>query len=101
MTSINGDTGRDNIVPLGAEMEPQSPDVVTPPGRLHGLAIGGMALSALTGIVSMFLFITVNWPGNLARYVVAVFLFSMIGFIGSAAAAIFTAARDTYAGRPR
>ena len=59
-----------------------------------------MALSALTGIMSMLAFITVTWPGDTGRYVVAVFIGSGICFLACASMAVFSAARDTYAHPP-
>lgn len=56
-----------------------------------------MALSALVGIVTIFLFVTVGWPDDTGRYVIAIFFLSMIVFIACASAGVFTAARDTYA----
>ncbi|MDQ3986490.1 MAG: hypothetical protein M3280_08335 [Actinomycetota bacterium] len=64
---------------------------------MHRLAISGMALSALTGILAMLAFITVTWPGDTGRYVIAVFVGSGIGFLACASTAVFSAARDTYA----
>lgn len=87
-----------NVVPLGTE--PVAAETPTTPrpriGRLHGLAIMGMALSALLGIFSTLAFVTVTWPSELGRYVVAVIAFSVVGFISSALIAVFSAARDTY-----
>ena len=77
-----------------AREEPPPP---RPPSRLHGLTIAGMALCALVGIVAMFAFITIRWPGDTSRYVITVFVASGVGFLACASAAIFTAARDTYA----
>jgi len=87
----------DNVRPLGTELPPEPEPAVTRPGRLHGFAITGMALSALVGIVTMFLFITVNWPGSPRRIVIGILLMSTLSFIAFAAAAVLTAARDTYA----
>lgn len=89
------------VVPLGAESQPEPPPKVTRPSRLHGTAIAGMAVSALVGVASMFLFVMVGWPDGTGRYVIAVFFFSTISFIAFASAAVFTAARDTYAVNPR
>lgn len=55
-----------------------------------------MAASALVGIVATFLFVTVTWPGETGRYVGATIFLAVVGFVASAAIAIFTAARDTY-----
>jgi purine-cytosine permease-like protein len=91
-------------VPLGAEVvegHGTSPPPSPPSSRLHAMAIAGMALSALVGIGSMLAFVTVRWTGALGRVVIGVVIFSAIGFLTCASAAVFTAARDTYAHRPR
>jgi phosphate/sulfate permease len=59
-----------------------------------------MALFALVGIGSMLAFVTVGWTGTIGRIVVGAIIFSAIAFLVCAAAAVFTAARDTYAHRP-
>jgi hypothetical protein len=71
--------------------------VPTRPGRIHGMAIVAMALSAVIGFVALFAFITIGWPGRTGRYVIAVVVFSVVAFMVSAAIAVFAAARDTYA----
>jgi hypothetical protein len=86
-----------NVVPLGNEPIPEAPAPVTRPSRLHGLSIASMAVCALIGISATFLFVTVTWPGETGRYVGAVIFLATVGFIASAATAVFTAARDTYA----
>jgi hypothetical protein len=68
----------------------------TPPGRLHGLSIAGMAVSALVGIVAIFAFFTINWHGDSARYVVFAFVAAGVGFLTFASMAVLSAARDTY-----
>lgn len=85
------------VVPLGAKRQPEPPPKVTRPTRLHGMAIAGMAICALLGVMSILAFVMVGWPDDTGRYVIAVFFFSALGFIASASAAVFTAARDTYA----
>lgn len=80
---------------IAAPTEPT--EGIRPQGRLHRLAISGMALFALAGIISMLAFITVTWPGNSGRYIIAVVFISGIGFLASASIAVFSAARDTYA----
>ena len=87
----------DNVVPLGVDppaSEPPKPS--KPTGRLHGMAIVGMAVSALVGIGAMLAFITISWPDDTGRYVIAVFMISVIGFMTSASLGVFSAARDTY-----
>jgi hypothetical protein len=87
----------DNVVPLGVEAPtPKPPAPSRPPGRLHSLSILGMAVFALVGIAAMLAFITISWPDDSSRYVVAVFIASIIGFMTSASLAVFSAARDTY-----
>jgi hypothetical protein len=88
----------EDIVPLPQEAPPPARRP-TGPGRLHGLAIAGIALSALTGIASMLAFVTIRWPGDSGRYLIAVLFASVIVFVVSASTAVLTAARDTYAGR--
>jgi hypothetical protein len=55
-----------------------------------------MAISALIGIASMLAFITISWPDDLGRYVMAIIVISVVGFMTSASLAVFSAARDTY-----
>lgn len=88
-------TGDDGVVRLPHEEPPPPP--VTPPGRLHGLAIAGMAVSALIGIAAMLAFITISWPPNTGRYLVFAFVAAGLGFLTCASTAVLTAARDTYA----
>jgi hypothetical protein len=76
---------------------PESPPAPSPPGRLHGFAIAGMAISALIGIISVLTFITVRWPAGPARLILFVCIASGLGFLTFASAAVLAAARDTYA----
>jgi hypothetical protein len=91
----------ENVVPLGTDPpeEPQRPP--TPPGRLHGIATLGMAVSAVVGVVAGVLYITVTWSGSPRRAVIAVILFSVLTFLTTVSAAVLTAARDSYASVPR
>jgi hypothetical protein len=89
-------TNGHEVVRLPRESEPVTAEPVTPPGRLHGLAIAGMAVSALIGIAAMLAFITINWPGDSNRYLVFAFVAAGLGFLTCASAAVLTAARDTY-----
>jgi predicted lipid-binding transport protein (Tim44 family) len=73
----------------------------SPPGRAHGLAIGGMATSALIGIAAFFAFATVGWSDGPRRVIIGVFLFSILGFVSFASIAVFTAARESLPARPR
>ena len=89
-----------NVVPLGAEAvegHGVAPPPSPPSSRLHGATIAGMALCALVGIGSMLAFVTVRWAGSTGRVVLGAVIISAVGFLGCAAAAVFTAARDTYA----
>src|SRR5436309_1575698 len=88
--------GEQSVVPLSPEIPTHVVEAPpSPPGRLHGIAIAGLGLSALTGIVSTLAFITVRWPAHTGRYVVAAIIASVVAFLGCASTAIFTAARDT------
>ena len=86
-----------NVVPLGKDPEPEPPVPPTPPGRIHGLAIAGMALSALVAIIAGFLFVAVGWPGNMGKVVASVGFLAAVSFLAFSSTAVFTAARDTYA----
>ena len=93
-------TDRD-VVPLPG-VPPEIPEPpVTPPGRLHAIAMACMAASGILGLVSALLFVTVTWSGAPRRAVIAVLLFSILGFLAGGSAAVLTAARDTYARTPR
>lgn len=87
---------QENVVPLGVAPEPKPADPPPSQSRLHVLAIAGMALCAVIGILSMLAFITVTWPGNSGRYVIGVFIGSGVGFMTSASLAVFSAARETH-----
>ena len=75
-------------------VEPPVPP--TPPGRMHGMAIAGMALSALLGVVALLGLVTVSWPESLARLITTLIIGAGVLFITCASAAVLTAARDTY-----
>lgn len=96
MSEISG-SGEDRVIRLPPDRDPE-PEIEqpTPPGRLHGAFIGGMATSALIGTAAMFAFITVGWPEDTQRYVVAVMVVAVVAFLTCASAAVFTAARETY-----
>ena len=86
-----------NVVKLPGDGPPPEPShIPSPPGRLHGLAIAGMGFSALVGVAAVLAFITITWPADMSRYVVAVFLVSGVVFMACASTAVFSAARDTY-----
>ena len=65
---------------------------------LHATATTGVAVFAVTGLLALLAFVTVGWPQDTGRYVMAVFIGSVIGVVACASAAVFTAARDTYPG---
>ena len=78
---------------------PGDPPEVPPPsapGRAHGLAIAGMGISALVGVVALLTFITVTLTDDFRRYAIGVFMFSGLVFLACASSAVFSAARDTY-----
>jgi hypothetical protein len=100
MVSTSGDTpsSGENIVNLRAEpLVTEPPPKPKPLSRLHGIATAGMALCAFAGIISLLGLITVRWPGNSNRYVMASFIASGIGLLFCCCIAVFSAARDTYA----
>ena len=85
------------VVPLGPDhARPPELPPPTPPGRLHGITVGGMAVCALAGILGMVAYVTVQW-GDSAQYVVGFMVASFAGFLAFASGAVLTAARDTYA----
>lgn len=99
MSTARGDGDDDGrVVPLRPEVGVEPPAAPPPsrPGKLHGIAIAGMAVSALVGIAAMLLFVTVGWPGDTRRYPITVFVFAVVGFMTCASIAVFAAARDTY-----
>jgi hypothetical protein len=100
MVSTSGDppSSGKNIVNLRAEPLVTEPAPKPQPlSRLHGIATGGMALCAFAGIISLLALITVRWPGNSNRYIMALFISSGIGLLLCCCIAVFSAARDTYA----
>lgn len=86
----------ENVVPMPAEHVVSAAPPPSPPGRLHGLAITGMGISAVAGVMAMLAFITVTWPEALRRVVVGICLISGLLFMAFASLAVFTAAGDTY-----
>ena len=99
MTESPRDHERDQpVVPLPHDALPPTPRP-SGPGRLHGLAIAGIAVSALAGITTTLAFVTIRWPGSTGRYLIAVLFTSVIVFVVSASTAVLTAARDTYVRR--
>jgi hypothetical protein len=95
---VNDESGEKpaEVVKLPGHQAP-TPTRVLRPGRVHGLAIAGMALFSLVGIAATLAFITIGWPEDSGRYVIAVIFVSVVGFLLCAAMAVFAAARDTYA----
>jgi hypothetical protein len=94
----NGDGDRE-IVPL-PRREPIPEEMRSPPPRrlgLHGFATAGMALCAVVAIVAGLAFLTIGWPGRSGRIVIAIGVGAVLGFLTCMSAAVFTAARDTYA----
>jgi hypothetical protein len=63
---------------------------------LHAVATTGVAVFVVIGLVAILAFLTVGWPGDTGRYLVAIFIGSIIGCFACASAALFTAMRGTY-----
>ena len=105
MQTPPGETGSErmeNVIHLDAPLDiTDRPEARPPsrPGRAHGLAIAGMSLCALAGVIALLAFITVRWPGTSGETLKVVFLFSGVGFMTCASMAVFFAMRDTYARR--
>jgi hypothetical protein len=57
------------------------------------------ALCAALAIASLLAFVTVSWSGSTRRGVIAIALFSVVGFLAGVAITVFSAARDTYVRR--
>lgn len=81
---------------------PAAADPVAPTrtGRAHGIAIFGMALSALIGTLALLAFITIRWPGEMGEYLKVVFVLSGAAFMVSSSMAVFFAMRDTHPNHP-
>ena len=94
----NENDREDSVVPLPSGYVPPEPSA-SRPGVLHGAATISMAAFAIIGFLAMLAFVTVGWPGTSGRYVIAVIVFAGVGFLASAAIAVFAAARDTYPSR--
>lgn len=76
----------------------------SPARGLHALAISGMALFAIAGIVLVLALITVNWTDASRRAITTIVVLIGVGFVASAATAVFAAAREAHPrqdGRPR
>lgn len=86
----------DNVIPLGTDPPEDGPVPVASPSRLHAVATAGMAVCALIGVLTTYLFITVNWTETTRRYVIVAGFLAGIGFLVFASTAIAAAARDTY-----
>ena len=85
------------VIPIGIRPPPEPEPPRAKHSALYSLALVGMALGALVGIGAMMTFVAVRWPDGTGKYVVAVFLGALVVFLASAAIAVFTAARETYA----
>jgi hypothetical protein len=92
--------GPPDVVPLRSNAPRPAPEPVSPaprPGGLHAVATAGMALCALIVVFSGIAFLTVGWPGQSGRVVIAVGMGGVIGFLACVSTAVLTAARNTYA----
>jgi hypothetical protein len=85
------------VVEIPGREKPRPIPAVRRPGKVHGLAIAGMAICSLVGIAATLAFITVGWPGASGRFLIGVIFLSVVGFLLCASMAVFAAARDTYA----
>ncbi|MFN2588068.1 MAG: hypothetical protein ABR613_08120 [Actinomycetota bacterium] len=86
-------------MPLGVERAEPPPAPPRPQSTLHTIAISGMSLSALIGVVVLFLSIGIGLPAGGRRATTAVVVGSGVVFLACASIAVFTAARETYPSR--
>ncbi|HEX2057901.1 MAG TPA: hypothetical protein VHI71_05980 [Actinomycetota bacterium] len=94
LRTLNGDEG--DVVPLGVEPPAEPPAPARRGSALHTLAVSGMSLSALVGIVVLFLSIGIGLPATGRRVAIGIVVGSAVAFLACASAAVFTAARETY-----
>jgi hypothetical protein len=89
------------VVPLG--VEPPEPPPGRPPGSstLHSVAVLVSGIAATVAILSALAFVTVTWSSTSRRVVIAVMFCSISLFLAAVSTTILSAARDTYARRPR
>ncbi|MEA2461396.1 MAG: hypothetical protein QOH90_1573 [Actinomycetota bacterium] len=98
MTGDERRTDSGEVIPLGTTPPPPPQVPTTRPRGLHGIAMALTVTFALIALISFVGFITVGWPGSAGHVVIAILMFSVIGFIASASASVLTAARATYVG---
>ncbi len=84
------------VVPLGIEGPAQPPPPLVRHSALHTFAISGMSVSALVGIVVLFLSIGIGLPDGGRRVAIAIVVGAGVVFLACASTAVLTAARDTY-----
>jgi hypothetical protein len=100
VSSDRGGSDHHDVVPLRPDAPQPLPEPTRPtrrPSGLHALATAGMALCAVVVILSALAFLTIGWPGQSGRVVIAIGMGGVIGFLACVSAAVLTAARDTYA----
>ncbi|HEX2195930.1 MAG TPA: hypothetical protein VHJ76_03300 [Actinomycetota bacterium] len=97
--AVNENAGE--VVPLGVEKQEEPPPVPRRQSTLHTLAVSGMSLSALVGILVLFLSIGIGLPDGGRRVAIGIVVGSGVAFLACASAAVFTAARDTHPSRGR
>ncbi|MGH2694935.1 MAG: hypothetical protein ACRDJJ_09000 [Actinomycetota bacterium] len=96
MTPQGEDTHKVVRLPGDRIATPQAPVPTRSTSTLHTAAVAGMALSAFIGIAAVLVFISVRWPGDTGRFVMAVCVGAAISFLACASTAVFSAARDSY-----
>ena len=97
ITGDDRDSPAGEVIPLGTNPPPPPQIPTTRPRGLHGIAIALTVVFALISLIAFVGFITVGWPGSAGHVVIAILMFSVIGFVASASASVLTAARATYA----
>lgn len=87
----------DIVIDLGVEPLREPVSVPRPTSRLHSTAVALTTACGVLALISTLAFVTIGWPGTSRRIVIAVLLFTTVGFITGVAITILGAARDTYA----
>ena len=91
-----GDGSSAEVTRLPTAQTPPPPEPPSAATGLHAFAIGAMATCAILGIGLVFALITLRWSGEPRRYLIVALVLTAVGFMSSAATAVFAAARDTY-----
>ena len=84
------------VIPLGKDPPPEPRRLGSRARGLHGIAMGAAVLFSIVAAFAALMFITVRWPDDSGRTVMAVCLFALVGVVASVSTAVLTAAKATY-----